>query len=291
MSGESAGETNPTTHPDFDFSDSDVTCCSSDNILFNLHRVRLGTAAGVFPGAEFDANGEVVQLQEPGEVLEVLFQFVYAEKIGNIEDLEFDLLMQVAEAAEKYQMYAGKAMCDLRFLMLIPRQDCTIPILVHAMKHDVTKLIDASARQACLWPVMKLLAGGYPIHSIYQWAFYLQKCHRLLFADAQTYLDMQIHRDSRGENRLDLERRCCSMAVSHWMNTTMEGLRSLSDFPKFIEDSFRRHQAAMPLCREGLNEWELPCCNILDSVVDLINSGIQDVDTVSFSSILSGKIR
>ena len=62
------------------------------------------------PSATLDP-GEVVPLEENGETLEMLFRFVDREEFVRLEDVEFDLLARVAEAAHKYRVYSAMVAC------------------------------------------------------------------------------------------------------------------------------------------------------------------------------------
>lgn len=91
-----------------------MTFQSSDGVLFHLQRKYLEVATGAFPGAEFSTNGEVTALTESAAVLAVLFGFVHPKRYPDVEDLEFSLLAQVAEASEKYEAFAGIELCRLQ---------------------------------------------------------------------------------------------------------------------------------------------------------------------------------
>lgn len=93
---------------------ADVTFQSSDGILFHLQRKYLEVATGAFPGAEFDTNGETTSLSEPAAVLAILFGFVHPKRYPDVEDLDFSLLADVAEAAEKYEAFAAIELCRLQ---------------------------------------------------------------------------------------------------------------------------------------------------------------------------------
>ena len=93
---------------------ADVTFQSSDGILFHLQRKYLEVATGAFPGAEFDTNGEITHLTESAAVLATLFGFMHPKRYPDVEELEFPLLADVAEAAEKYEAYAAIELCRLQ---------------------------------------------------------------------------------------------------------------------------------------------------------------------------------
>lgn len=109
----------------------------------------------------------------------------------------------------------------------------------------------------------------------------------LIFSDAEAYLDQLIHRDAQEGNSRDLQLRYCALAVKHWVKFTMESLDRLEMFSKHIEDSLRVHKAIMPSCTGDINQWGMPCCNILDEAVDFITDSITDVKAESFSSVLT----
>ena len=45
--------------------------------------------------------------------LELLFQFCYPDYHPDVESLEFDILMLLAEAAEKYQVFPAMTICKI----------------------------------------------------------------------------------------------------------------------------------------------------------------------------------
>ena len=64
------------------------------------------------------ANGskkkETMNLDEASDVLEILFQFVYPRRHPTLEDTEFETLLAVAEAVEKYQVFSAMNLCAVR---------------------------------------------------------------------------------------------------------------------------------------------------------------------------------
>lgn len=47
-------------------------------------------------------------------MLDLLFQFVYPKRHPDLKEVEFTLLAQLAEAAEKYEVYAAMQICKVR---------------------------------------------------------------------------------------------------------------------------------------------------------------------------------
>jgi hypothetical protein len=93
--------------------DSDVTFQSSDGLLFRVHKINLKVSAGGFAPPEFETNDEIVQLTEIAQILELLFQFCYPNKHPDVEALEFDTLVLLAEASEKYQVFSAVNICRI----------------------------------------------------------------------------------------------------------------------------------------------------------------------------------
>lgn len=56
---------------------------------------------------------EIISLAESSKTLKVLLDFVYPRRQPNLLDVEFELLANVAEAAEKYEVYAAMNHCQM----------------------------------------------------------------------------------------------------------------------------------------------------------------------------------
>lgn len=80
---------------------------SSDGVRYGLHSKNLEVSTGGFPPviAGGLSVADPVALAEPSEVLDLLFPFIYPTEHPHIEDLEFQTVIQLAETAEKYQVY------------------------------------------------------------------------------------------------------------------------------------------------------------------------------------------
>lgn len=102
--------------------DADLVVQSADNVQFHLHRKYLEAHTGAFPGAGdglLDSNprrgdGEVTSLTEPAKVLEILFQFVYPKRQPDLDNVAYEMLGPLAEAAEKYEVFAAMSVCALQ---------------------------------------------------------------------------------------------------------------------------------------------------------------------------------
>jgi hypothetical protein len=109
--------------------DADVIIQSCDNIDFYLHKRNLEFSTGGFPFAATPTNGEVVHLLESSSTLELLFQFVYPQRHPSLDRLEFDGLIALAEAAEKYEVYGALTACHLTL-----RLGSSSSELIHSVK-------------------------------------------------------------------------------------------------------------------------------------------------------------
>ncbi|KAJ3736006.1 hypothetical protein DFJ43DRAFT_693086 [Lentinula guzmanii] len=145
---------NPTTTPDvqprirpsriFNAADADVLIRSCDNVEFRLHKKNLEFLSGGFPPADTETDpNEIIQLTESGETLELLFQFMYPQRFPSLTDFKIGPLTALAEAAEKYEVYALIHICELHlrsFMRQHPRK-----ILEFAARHDHLELIQEIA--------------------------------------------------------------------------------------------------------------------------------------------------
>ena len=107
--------------------DSDIIVQSSDLTSFGLHRKNLQAYAGAFPLPK-DVELETVttdskpasakiNLPEPDSVLEVVFEYLYPKvkkPHPDLEDVDFEKLMAISDAVEKYKVFAAKHLCVLR---------------------------------------------------------------------------------------------------------------------------------------------------------------------------------
>ncbi|KAF8868576.1 hypothetical protein CPB84DRAFT_1695834 [Gymnopilus junonius] len=145
--------------------DADITIQSSDGIIFKLHRHNLATHTDAFPGTELDldTHGDIVHLTEPGCVLEIVFEYVYPRKQPKLNNIDFEILMSVAEAVEKYNVFSAMNTCEVRLSEILPEH--AAEILVHAIKHDYPELIDKAAIHISRIPILELV-GILPTHCI-----------------------------------------------------------------------------------------------------------------------------
>lgn len=95
--------------------DAEITFQSSDNVLFKIHATNLKARTAGFSPPECSTFHEVVSLSETSSTLELLFKFIYPVIQPDLQSVEFDVLANLAEAAEKYQVFSAMSLC--RFYM------------------------------------------------------------------------------------------------------------------------------------------------------------------------------
>ncbi|KAJ3752834.1 hypothetical protein EV360DRAFT_54523 [Lentinula raphanica] len=91
--------------------DAEITVISSDNVLFRLHKMNVQVTSGNLIRLNKLETNDFLTLVEPAEVLEILFEFLYPDFETDLERLEFDALLSVAEAAEKYGVFYAMSHC------------------------------------------------------------------------------------------------------------------------------------------------------------------------------------
>ena len=92
--------------------DADITFQSSDAIHYRIHRKNLECSAAAFPAADIvSSKDDIVPMLEHSEVLDLLFQFMYPERQPNLRKVSFRVLADLAEAAEKFEVYSAIATC------------------------------------------------------------------------------------------------------------------------------------------------------------------------------------
>lgn len=99
--------------------DADLSFLSSDGVLYRLHSKYLDVNADGFPPGNLPQplitgqTPEPAPLSESSSTLHLLFQHVYPRPHPHLDELGFEVLAEVAEAAEKYQVYSAMEACRL----------------------------------------------------------------------------------------------------------------------------------------------------------------------------------
>jgi len=155
--------------------DSDITLQSSDGVLFKVHRKNLEFHSESFAAAndfaDASTSSEVVLLSESSAVLDLLLQFMYRQRQPDLGGVDFDILAELAEAAEKHEVYAAMTVCNL--YMGFATKSHPAEVLRYAYKHDYPKLMDEAAPLTLDVPVSSLVACWASIPGIMMiWVIY-----------------------------------------------------------------------------------------------------------------------
>ncbi|TFK64117.1 hypothetical protein BDN72DRAFT_861592 [Pluteus cervinus] len=107
---------------------------------------------------------QIVILPESGTILELLLQYMYHQPQPDLSLLDFDTLIALGEAAEKYQVYSALEICRVYLSLSIP--DHPLRVLSFALKHNRTSLIDEAAKETIGEPLEGLISALQPHHFV-----------------------------------------------------------------------------------------------------------------------------
>ena len=104
--------------------DADVTFRSCDGTLFKVHRKNLETnSEGFSPPPDTSSREEIVSLTENGDTLDLLFQYIYPQRQPDLTEIDFKQLAELAEAAEKYQVFSAMTICNVHMTYVASVRD------------------------------------------------------------------------------------------------------------------------------------------------------------------------
>ncbi|KAL0956166.1 hypothetical protein HGRIS_002326 [Hohenbuehelia grisea] len=133
----------------------DMTCRSSDNVLFKLNTkdiemhsnmmtmFKSGNSKGGDGIDNSDKEVPSIALTETSSVLELLFQFMRNQPQPELTSITFTALLSLTVAAEKYQVYAVTDRCKVRLRECIPQHP--LQVLDLAANHKYAALMDEAA--------------------------------------------------------------------------------------------------------------------------------------------------
>ncbi|KAK7686409.1 hypothetical protein QCA50_010633 [Cerrena zonata] len=129
----------------FNAKDADIIIRSFDGIHFRVYRRDLEAYSEGFVAPPCGNNSpiETVQLSETSGVLKLLLQFMRKQRQPDIKDIEFELLADLAEAAEKYEVYAAIQLCNI--YMRNGVSEHPLQVLSYATKHGYADLANECA--------------------------------------------------------------------------------------------------------------------------------------------------
>jgi hypothetical protein len=84
-------------------------------MLFKFFRKHLETYSVAFAGGEAfpSVAGEIIDLTETSEVVQLLLQLMSLERHPNLMTLEFSVLAQLVDALEKHEVMSALSICDM----------------------------------------------------------------------------------------------------------------------------------------------------------------------------------
>ncbi|KAF5380020.1 hypothetical protein D9615_006292 [Tricholomella constricta] len=135
--------TEPRVSERFNAQDAEIVFQSADDVKFYIHRQNLVACTEGFSPPDPATFDDVVHLSESSSTLELLFRFIYPEPQPDLEEIDFSVLIMLAEAAEKYQVYSAVNICSIHLTKRLPEQ--SEEILVHALKHSNRKIVARAA--------------------------------------------------------------------------------------------------------------------------------------------------
>jgi len=127
----------------------DVVLESSDGTRFGSHVKNLETYSDGFPPSEFSNSNigtpvpEVVLLPESSDVLSLLLHYMHNQRQPQSSVFKFNILSQLAEAAEKYMVFSAIEVCRIHMKEAIA--DHPLPVLRYAAIHSYPELSDSAA--------------------------------------------------------------------------------------------------------------------------------------------------
>ncbi|KAI4294514.1 hypothetical protein K525DRAFT_290631 [Schizophyllum commune Loenen D] len=118
---------------------------SSDKVIFHVDRSRLARDAHGFPPQELapPPQSETIPLSEDAVTLELLFRIIYREERVRLDSLPFENIAALAEAAEKYDVYAAILLC--RIAMEAHCSDHTLAVMSYAARYGHNDILDNAA--------------------------------------------------------------------------------------------------------------------------------------------------
>ncbi|KAF9477113.1 hypothetical protein BDN70DRAFT_838249 [Pholiota conissans] len=124
----------------------DIVLRSSDGIELGAHMRNLEHYSEAFPqsgSVEVNSEAEAVTLDETGDVLELMLQFMHLTRQPELAKISFDLLSGLAEAVEKYMIYSAMSMCKL--YMGYALKEHPLDVLMYSSKHNYDMMANECA--------------------------------------------------------------------------------------------------------------------------------------------------
>ncbi|KJA23513.1 hypothetical protein HYPSUDRAFT_66202 [Hypholoma sublateritium FD-334 SS-4] len=177
------------THPLFNDPSADIVVESSDGTRFRLHRKNIKVHTGsAFLGGLYCSSvddPDITCLSEPGDVLEIVFQFLYPQKHPDLGAVtESESVVAIADAVGKYEIYGAMNACEIRLRPFL--SDHPTEIFTYAFKNRNQELLNKTALILSRFPLHERLENLPPQCSL-PWVNY-QKTWTAVFDAIRTYI-------------------------------------------------------------------------------------------------------
>ncbi|KAI5825330.1 hypothetical protein K523DRAFT_313582 [Schizophyllum commune Tattone D] len=148
---------------------------SADNVIFHVDGGLLPYHAPGFPTI---LAGEAISLAEDGETLEHLLRIVYQDKnVRPPDTLPFAKLALLADAAEKYQVYAALITC--RPAMRSHGETHTLEVMAYAARNRANDVLDPAAAFSIGLSTADVCAAM-PLPHFAAWSLYIDQHSKLM---------------------------------------------------------------------------------------------------------------
>jgi len=134
---------------------------------------------------------EIVYLSETSSVLELMFQYVYLQPQPDLQEVQWEVMKDLAEAVEKYEIYCAIGVCSHRMRECIPEHP--IDVLLYSIRHKYTEIMNESAEATLDVPPYTML-NCVPPHVFAAWIEYQQAHHTLLTKEFTRFGPSRHHR-------------------------------------------------------------------------------------------------
>ncbi|KAJ7891285.1 hypothetical protein B0H14DRAFT_2688429 [Mycena olivaceomarginata] len=233
----------------FNFPDADIAFRSSDQVIFRVHVKNLETHSNGFPPSALCApgSGEVVDLSEPAATLDLLFQYMYPQRQPDLSGIEPSLLADLAEAAEKYEMFSALEICKI--FMGNGLQDNPLKVLNYAVRHGYRDIADEAAPLTVSLPLEEVGTHMYPTY-MGSWLKYYGEWRKVLEIACAEGWRIAHTNPCRISN---------SATCPHWLGARQNVLTKLGTRPGALNDLakiFTNAHGLYPCAIEGLRQWE-----------------------------------
>ncbi|KIK59411.1 hypothetical protein GYMLUDRAFT_44408 [Collybiopsis luxurians FD-317 M1] len=118
-----------------------------------MHSQVFADAGGSTVGTVDD---EIVSLSETSKVLELMLQYMYLQPQPDLREVEWEVMKELAEAVEKYEIFAAMGVCNQRMRECLAEHP--VDVLLYASRHKYTDMMNESAEATLNIPPYTMLS-------------------------------------------------------------------------------------------------------------------------------------